>query len=101
MTKFTNISLRLKKTAELYPHKRAVVCPNGRDKSGRVLYSQITLSQLDTLSDSLAFGLESIGISRGTRTILMITPGMDFFITMFAMFKVGAIPVVGPSLTAV
>ncbi|MCP4721864.1 MAG: AMP-binding protein [Desulfobacteraceae bacterium] len=94
MTKFTNISLSLKKTAELYPFKRAVVYPHGRDKNGRVLYSQITLSQLDKLSDSLAFGLESIGIIRGTRTILMITPGMEFFITMFAMFKVGAIPVV-------
>ena len=94
MTKFTNISLSLKKTAELYPFKRAVVYPDGRDKNGRVLYSQITLSQLDKLSDSLAFGLESIGIIRGTRTILMITPGMEFFITMFAMFKVGAIPVV-------
>ncbi len=94
MTKFTNISLSLKRTAERYPFKRAVVYPDGRDKSGRVLYSQITLSQLDALSDSLAFGLESIGIIRGTRTILMITPGMEFFITMFAMFKVGAVPVV-------
>jgi acyl-CoA synthetase (AMP-forming)/AMP-acid ligase II len=94
MTKFTNISRRLKQISELYPFKRAVVYPDGRDKNGRVLYSQITLRQLDTLSDSLAFGLESIGIIRGTRTILMITPGIEFFITMFAMFKVGAVPVV-------
>ena len=94
MIKFTNISLGLQQMAEISPHKRAVVYPDGRDKNNRVLYSQITFSQLDTLSDSLAFGLESIGITRGTRTILMITPGMDFFITMFAMFKVGAVPVV-------
>lgn len=94
MIKFTNISQGLQQMAEISPHKRAVVCPQGRDKNNRVLYSQITFSQLDTLSDSLAFGLESIGITRGTRTILMITPGMDFFITMFAMFKVGAVPVV-------
>lgn len=94
MIKFTNISQGLQQMAEISPHKRAVVCPHGRDKNNRVLYSQITFRQLDTLSDSLAFGLESIGITRGTRTILMITPGMDFFITMFAMFKVGAVPVV-------
>ncbi|MCP3941487.1 MAG: AMP-binding protein [Desulfobacteraceae bacterium] len=94
MTKFTNISLSLKKTAERYPYKRAVVYPNGRDKNGRVLYSQITLSQLNTLSDNLAYGLENIGITRGMRTIVMIPPGMEFFITMFAMFKVGAVPVV-------
>lgn len=94
MIKFTNISLGLQQMAEIYPRKRAVVCPHGRDKSNRVLYSQITFSQLESLSDNLAFGLESIGITRGTRTILMIPPGMDFFITMFAMFKVGAVPVV-------
>ena len=94
MTAYSNIALGLKRTQEKYPHKRAVVYPQGRDKQGRVLYSQITFSQLEKESDRLAFGLEKIGISRGTRTILMVTPGIDFFIIIFAMFKVGAIPVV-------
>lgn len=94
MTPYTNISLSLKISAEKHPHKRAVVCPSGRDKSGRVLYSQLTFAQLEQQSDTLAFGLERMGITRGTRTILMVTPGMEFFITIFAMFKVGAIPVV-------
>lgn len=94
MTAYTNISLGLKKTKEKYPHKRAVVFPGGRDKNGRVLYSQITFAQLERESDALAFGLDRIGIIRGTRTILMVTPGMEFFIIIFAMLKVGAIPVV-------
>ncbi|MCD4719624.1 MAG: AMP-binding protein [Desulfobacula sp.] len=94
MTAYTNISLGLKKIQEKYPHKRAVVYPAGRDKNGRVLYSQMTFIQLERESDALAFGLERIGIIRGTRTILMVTPGMEFFITIFAMFKVGAVPVV-------
>lgn len=94
MTKFTNISLRLREKAQEFPYKRAVVCPAGRDKNNLILYRQITFSQLDLLSDHLAFGLEHIGIGRGTRTILMVTPSMDFFITIYAMFKVGAVPVV-------
>ncbi len=94
MTRYTNISLSLKFSAEKHPFKRAVVYPDGRDRSGRVLYSQLTFAQLDQQSDALAYGLESIGISRGMRTILMVTPGMDFFLTVFAMFKVGAVPVV-------
>jgi acyl-CoA synthetase (AMP-forming)/AMP-acid ligase II len=94
MTTYINISVGLKKTQEKYPFKRAIVYPEGRDKKGRVLYSQMTFTQLETESDRLAFGLERIGIIRGTRTILMIPPGMDFFITIFAMFKVGAVPVV-------
>ncbi|SDT93859.1 fatty acid CoA ligase family protein [Desulfobacula phenolica] len=94
MTSYANISLGLKQTCEKYPYKRAIVYPSGRDRNGRVLYSQMTFSQLDRQSDKLAFGLEEIGITRGTRTILMVPPGMEFFIIVFAMFKVGAIPVV-------
>ena len=94
MTPYTNISTGLKKTQEKYPYKRAVVYPASRDKKGRVLYSQMTFTQLEQESDNLAFGLERIGISRGTRTILMVPPGMEFFIIIFAMFKVGAVPVV-------
>ena len=94
MTRYTNIAQSLKHCAQLYPFKRAVVYPASRDSSGRVLYSQLTFSQLDRQSDSLAAGLDSIGIGRGTRTILMVTPGIEFFLTVFAMFKVGAVPVV-------
>ena len=94
MTRYTNIAQSLKKSAETFPFKRAVVYPVSRDRAGRVLYSQLTFRQLDQQSDSLAAGLDSIGIGRGTRTILMVTPGMDFFLTVFAMFKVGAVPVV-------
>lgn len=94
MTAFSNISNVLKETVAQFPHKRAVVYPHGRDKKGRVIYSQMTFTQLERESDQLAFGLERIGISRGTRTILMVTPSMEFFVTIFAMFKVGAVPVV-------
>nr|WP_319492718.1 fatty acid CoA ligase family protein [uncultured Desulfobacter sp.] len=94
MTRYTNIAQSLKQSAENFPFKRAVVYPASRDHAGRVLYSQLTFRQLDEQSDRLAAGLDSISIGRGTRTILMVTPGMDFFLTVFAMFKVGAVPVV-------
>ncbi len=94
MTAYTNISNGLKESQEKYPHKRAVVYPYGRDKKGRVLYSQLTFSQLEKESDRLAFGLEQAGITRGCRTILMVRPGIEFFTIIFAMFKVGAVPVV-------
>ncbi len=94
MTAYANIAESLIKTAQTMPYKRAVVYPAGRDKNNQVLYSHLTFKQLDVLSSRLAAGLESIGISRGTRTILMVPPGMEFFIIVFAMFKVGAVPVV-------
>lgn len=94
MTRFANISETLRASAQKYPYKRAVVCPESRNKKGNVLYNQMTFDQLDSASDQLAFGLERYGVIRGTRTILMVQPGMEFFIIAFALCKVGAVPVV-------
>ena len=89
-----NIASYLKRVANIAPYKRAVVYPAGRDNSGRVMYSHLTFLQLDRESDCLAHGMEKAGINRGTRTILMVKPGLEFFMIIFALFKTGAVPVV-------
>ena len=93
-SKQMNIASHLTQMARLQPYKRAVVFPSGRDEDGRVTYSQLTFRQLDMESDCLAHGLDSIGITRGTRTVLMVPPSLNFFTLTFALFKTGAIPVV-------
>ena len=92
--KFVNISTYLKEMAGIQPYKRAVVSPVGRDKNGHVAYTHLTFQQLDRESDCLAHGLKKIGITRGTRTILMVKPCLEFFTLTFALFKTGAVPVV-------
>ena len=89
-----NVSDHLRQMAEIQPYKRAVVYPAGWDERGRVAYTHMTFLQLDQESDCMAHGLESIGITRGTRTILMVRPSLDFFALTFALFKTGAIPVI-------
>ena len=91
---FVNIATYLNRAAQAQPYKRAVVYPDGRDKQGRVTYSHLTFLQLDRESDYLAHGLEAAGISRGTRTVLMVRPSIEFFALIFAIFKTGAVPVV-------
>lgn len=85
-----NIASHLPALAARLPFKRAVVMPAGRDSAGRVAWAQLTFQQLDQLSNRYAVGLESIGIRRGMRTILMVTPSLDFFGLVFALFKIGA-----------
>lgn len=91
---FVNVSAYLNRIARIQPYKRAVVYPEGRDENERIAYTHYTYRQLDEDSDVLAHGLESYGIKRGTRTVLMVRPGLDFFSLTFALFKVGAIPVI-------
>ena len=89
-----NIATRLTKIAKIHPYRKAVICPTGRDKAGRVAYAHLTFEQLDEQSNRLAAGLVSKGVAKGVRTILMVKPSLEFFTIIFALFKAGAIPVV-------
>jgi acyl-CoA synthetase (AMP-forming)/AMP-acid ligase II len=88
-----NVSDHLKAMAARSPNQRAVIAPIGRDHFGRVSYAHLTFRQLEAESDRLAHGLVEAGITRGTRTIVMVRPCIDFFALTFAFFKVGAVPV--------
>ena len=91
---YVNIASYLSRAAQEQPFKRAVVCPSGRDSNGRAAYAHLTFQQLDRESDRIAHGLQCAGIGRGTRTILMVRPSLEFFELIFAIFKIGAVPVV-------
>jgi acyl-CoA synthetase (AMP-forming)/AMP-acid ligase II len=88
-----NIAIHLSRMALRQPSTLAVVVPAGRDRSGRVCYTHLTYRQLDQDSTRIAHGLKLMGIGRGTRAVVMVRPGVDFFSLVFAMFKAGAVPV--------
>ncbi len=89
----TNIAAHLPEMARLQPHAPAVFFPDGRDRGGRIRYTHYTFGQLDRESGRIACALESIGVKRGVRTALMVRPSLEFFALTFALFKIGAVPV--------
>jgi acyl-coenzyme A synthetase/AMP-(fatty) acid ligase len=88
-----NIAAHLPRLAEKQPFRPAVVFPELRMPSGKYAYSHYTFQQLDRESNRIASGLEKIQIERGVRTVLMVTPSLEFFALTFALFKLGAIPI--------
>lgn len=88
-----NLVRHLAPVAHRTPHKRAVVVPAGRDRYGRVSYTHQTFSQLLAEVETLTCGLRKIGVTPGMRVILMVRPGLEFLPLTFALFKVGAVPV--------
>jgi acyl-CoA synthetase (AMP-forming)/AMP-acid ligase II len=82
---FVNVAQHLPAAARSRPHALAVVCP----VSGG--YRHYTNQQLDRESDRVARGLHVLGIRRGTRTVLMVPPSLEFFALTFALFKLGAV----------
>lgn len=86
-----NIAAHLPRMAQLQPDTTAIIFPKGTQR--------LTFQELDRLSDKICHGLTTHGISTGTRTVLMVTPSPEFFALTFALFKVGAVPVlVDPGL---
>ncbi len=86
-----NMAAFIREKAALTPYKRAVVVPASRNRYGRVAYNQLTFRQLEEETNRFARGFNRIGIGRGTKVVLMITPGIEFFIAFFALSKIGAI----------
>ncbi len=56
-------------------------------------YARLTARELDAMCDRAAHALVAVGITKGMRTVLMVTPSTEFFAITFALFKIGAVPV--------
>ncbi len=80
-----NIAAHLPLMANRRPDQPAVIHPQAR--------ARLTFRQLNEECDRHAWGLSRLGVRRGTRTLLMVKPGGDFFSLTFALFKLGAVPV--------
>ena len=89
----TNIAGTLPAMALAQPDVPAIYYPERRNADGTTTYSNYTYAELETQSNRIAAGLEAAGIRRGVRTVLMVTPSLEFFALTFALFKVGAVPV--------
>lgn len=83
-----NIAAWLAESAAQTPNAVAIVLPPGRHEARALTYAQ-----LDFYCDHVARMLRASGIKAGMRAALMIPFGLDFFAFTFALFKLGATPV--------
>lgn len=88
-----NLCLLLTESARQFPYKRSIVVPVHKDDRGRYAYTYLTYEQLEKEVHRCAWGFDSVGIGDGDRVLVMITPGIDLVMVVFALFRVGAIPV--------
>jgi len=92
MTATVNIARFLPEAARKHPYKKAVICLD-RMYSDRFSYVHQTFFEVDELSSRYAHGLKALGFSQGMKVLLAVKPGLDFVPLTFALFKIGAVPV--------
>lgn len=89
----SNVARFLELRSSEQPRATAVMAPVGR-KSGSIDYEQISFSELHFQSGQISHAMLSAGICKGMRVLLMVRPGSDLIRCCFALFKIGAVPVV-------
>ncbi|MGP0566364.1 MULTISPECIES: fatty acid CoA ligase family protein [unclassified Nitrospina] len=82
-----NIACLVDHLAATVPNRDALVVP--RADSGR----RITFRQLQRETHRLADGLRQSGLAHGDRVLVMVPFGIEFVTLTFALFRIGAVPV--------
>lgn len=94
MAESANIARHLPLMAARQPDHPALKIPRGRTADGRIDYLVLTFAELDREVDAWCHRLTQTGVRRGDRTLLMVRQGLPLIAVAFALFKVGAIPVI-------
>lgn len=88
-----NVANQITEVALKFPYKRAVIMPEGFDRLGNRKYTHYSFIQLEKRINQLANALKLSGVMRGHRVLLFVKPSLDFSAITFALFKMGAVPV--------
>lgn len=94
MADSANIARHLPLMAARQPDQPALKIPRGRTAAGAIDYLTLTFAELDREVDAWCGRLTRAGVQRGDRTLLMVKQGLPLIAVAFALFKVGAVPVV-------
>ncbi|MCC6415930.1 MAG: AMP-binding protein [Opitutaceae bacterium] len=89
-----NIARHLPLMAASQPDQAALKIPRGRAADGRIDYLALTFRELDTEVNAWCAKLTDAGLKRGDRTLVMVKQGLPLIAAVFALFKIGAVPIV-------
>lgn len=82
-----NIADLLSTHAEQHPARICLLRARGKD------WQQLDYAQLARRVAQTAARLQMLGVRAGAKTLLALPPRLDFFVLVYALFKIGAVPV--------
>ncbi len=76
------------------PDRAALKIPCGRTPRGDIDYLTLSFAELNTEVDAWSTRLARAGVRRGDRTLVMVKQGLPLIASAFALFKLGAVPII-------
>ena len=89
-----NIARHLALMAAASPASAALKIPRGRTTAGDIDYLTLTFSELAAEVAAWQLRLATAGVQSGDRTLLMVRQGLPLIASAFALFSLGAVPIV-------
>jgi acyl-CoA synthetase (AMP-forming)/AMP-acid ligase II len=89
-----NIARHLSRMAGLQPERAALKVPRGRTRAGGIDYLTLSFAELEAEVNAWSARLGAAGVQRGDRTLVMVRQGLPLIASAFALFQIGAVPVI-------
>jgi len=89
-----NVAHFLAQQAVTQPTAAAVRAPLSHDRDGTIRYAERSFAELEAEASATGHYFLAKGVRRGSRVLLMLRPGLDLIRIVFALFKMGAVPIV-------
>jgi acyl-CoA synthetase (AMP-forming)/AMP-acid ligase II len=89
-----NIARHLAVMAAAQPRMAALKIPRGRTRQGDIDYLTLNFAELEAEVTGWCDRLVRAGIRPGDRTLVMVRQGLPLIASVFAIFRLGAVPVV-------
>lgn len=89
-----NVSRHLWTQAAQQPAAPALRIPIGTAGGGAIRYAELSFAELAGEADAWAWRLAQAGVQRGDRVLVLVRPGLPLIAAVFALFKLGAPPIV-------
>jgi len=90
----SNIARHLPLMAVSQPDAPAIKIACGRTSDGRIDYLVLSFRELDLEVDTWVDHLRYRGVRKGDRVLVMVKQGLPLIAAAFALFKLGAVPVI-------
>jgi acyl-CoA synthetase (AMP-forming)/AMP-acid ligase II len=94
LSESANIARHLPLMAARRPDAPAIKVPRGRMPDGRIDYLVLSFRELDAEVDGWVAHLAGQGVAKGDRVLVMVRQGLPLIAAAFALFKLGAVPVI-------
>lgn len=94
MAETANIARHLALMAARAPAQPALKIPRGRTQAGDIDYLALTFAELAAETAAWRARLAARGVRPGDRALVMVRPGLPLIAAVFALFALGAVPVI-------